>query len=348
MLIKFPFLAIIKEQGGNIMSDLKTNYMGLELKNPFVIGSSGLTSNLDDLKKCEDNNASAVVLKSLFQEQFIKKSQEIEGYLNYSHYEEVYDYIRNTTDNFGQQNYLKLIENAKKKLDIPVIASINCTSTKGWLKYAEHIEEAGADGLELNISFLPTDVEIDSNFVESKYIEILKKVKNKIDLPIALKIGPYFTAFKNFADKLSVRGADALVLFNRFYQFDIDIENLSLKAGNHLSSSDDLSTSLRWIALLSAEIENDFAATTGVHHGPDAVKQLLAGAKVVQLCSTIYKNGFEQINSIKNFLESWMDRHGYKSINQFRGLLNQSESEYPQEYERMQYIEALTKEKNIK
>ena len=329
------------------MGNLKTEYMGLKLKNPLIVASSGITSNIENLIKAEKNGAAAVVLKSLFQEQFLEESSRIGAYLDYVQYEEVYDYIRNTVDSMGQEKYFNLIKKAKEEVDIPIIASINCVSTKGWIDYVDHLEKAGADAIELNISFLPTEGEITSEKVEAKYLKILKNVKQNSNIPVGLKIGPYFTAFKNFAEKLSNYGADGLTLFNRFYQFDIDIEKIDLKPGNYLSSSDEISVPLRWVALLSKEIEADISATTGIHNGEDVIKQLLAGAKTVQLCSTLYKNGFSQIKRIKEFVNNWMKNKNFESIEDFRGKLSRTESEYPHEYERMQYIKILTEEKDM-
>jgi dihydroorotate dehydrogenase (fumarate) len=241
----------------------------------------------------------------------------------------------------GPREYLKLIEAAKSKVSVPIIASLNCISPKWWTGYAKQIAAAGADGLELNISVMPSDPGRTSEEIESLYPEILEGVRAETDIPIAVKIGSHFSSIARIADELCKRGASALVLFNRFYQLDIDIEKLKLAPGYRFSSPDEISVPLRWIALLSGRVKCDLAASTGVHDGAGVIKQLLAGAAVVQICSTLYVNGLEQVGRMLGQLEEWLKRHDFESTDQMRGKMSQMESDRPELYERLQYIRAL-------
>jgi dihydroorotate dehydrogenase (fumarate) len=345
------------------MINLSTKYMGLDLRNPIIVASSSLTSTLDKIKQCADAGAGAIVLKSLFEEQIHAEGVDLSQYSQSLYDAEAADWLQNYNMELGPTKYLQLIEDAKKAVSIPVIASLNCFSTRWWLNYAKKIEAAGADAIELNFGVIFSDSTKTGKQVEDLYIETIKQVKKRVKVPIALKIGPYFSSFANIAEKLSRGeeeatffvgwsggkrpaeklwdGVDALVLFNRYYCLDIDIDNMTLKAGNPYSSPEEIHLPLRWISLLSGRVKCDLAATTGVHDGEGAIKQILTGATAVQLCSTLYKNGLPQIGKILNQIEDWMKAHNFSTLDQFRGKLRQLGSENPQRYERLQYIKLL-------
>jgi len=324
------------------MADLSTEYMGLKLKNPLIVASCSLSKQLDGIHRIADSGAGAVVLKSLFEEQIQKEMvEDIEQYIGPSWHYEAYDYVNKMGMELGPREYLKLIEEAKKSVSIPVIASLNCISTGWWKDYAKQIESAGADALEMNIAFLPDDIKKTSEEIEQIYYKVLEKVKGTIDIPIAVKIGPYFTSMAQFAFELGKRGASALVFFNRFYQFDIDIENMKVIGANYLSTSSEMNLPLRWIALLFGQVNCDLSATTGVHNGHSVIKLILAGAQSAQLCSVLYKKGVEYVSTILDETELWLDEHDVKSIADIRGKLSRQESAKPELYERLQYIKAL-------
>lgn len=347
------------------MSNLSTRYMGLELKNPLVVSSCGLTKTVQGIQQAAEAGAGAIVLKSLFEEQINAELDELAQESQHSGHTETYDYLQGFGRAFGPNEYLKLVSDAKAAVSVPIIASVNCVTAERWTEYAGKLAAAGADGLELNIGFLPNDSAISGVVVEERYLEILSAVRNEVTLPIALKIGPYFSSLGHLAKqlgndrmkgppftvgwcgpgesdkKVSWKGADALVLFNRFYRFDIDVDKRRLSGGNPYSTSEELHVSLRWISLLAGRVACDLAATTGVHDGHDMIKQLLAGATVVQVCSTLYRNGLSQIGLILDQLEEWMQRHGFESTADFRGQLSQVRSDDPGDYERLQYIKAL-------
>jgi len=324
------------------MADLSTEYMGLKLKNPLIVASCSLSKQLDGIHRIADSGAGAVVLKSLFEEQIQKEMvEDIEQYIGPSWHYEAYDYVNKMGMELGPREYLKLIEEAKKSVSIPVIASLNCISTGWWKDYAKQIESAGADALEMNIAFLPDDIKKTSEEIEQIYYKVLEKVKGTIDIPIAVKIGPYFTSMAQFAFELGKRGASALVFFNRFYQFDIDIENMKVIGANYLSTSSEMNLPLRWIALLFGQVNCDLSATTGVHNGQSVIKLILAGAQSVQLCSVLYKQGVEYVSTILDEIALWLDEHNIKSIADIRGKLSRQESAKPELYERLQYIKAL-------
>jgi len=323
------------------MADLAVTYMGIQLKNPLIVSSSSLTNTVEKIKRCEDSGAGAVVLKSLFEEQIEAQTAEIEkDSWPYPH-PEAFDYVRQMGMRLGQDEYLKLIENAKKAVNIPVIASLNCITPKWWNNYAAEIARAGADAIELNIAILPTDPEHSAEEIEKTYVRIVEGVRRKVELPIAAKIGPYFTSLPQITRELRNAGTAALVLFNRFYQLDIDIEKLELTPGYHLSSPDEIYVPLRWIAILSTQVGCELAASTGIHDGSAAIKQLLAGAQVVQICSHLYQKGMGRIKEILEKLSSWMDAHGYQKIEEFRGKMAMEVSEKPEYYERLQYIKVF-------
>ena len=347
------------------MIDLTTRYMGLELKNPQDVSSCGLTKTVEGVQQAAEAGAGAIVLKSLFEEQIQADVDELAEQAQHSAHTEAHDYLYGFGRSIGPREYLELVRAAKQAVAVPVFASVNCVTAERWTEYATKLADAGADGLELNVGFLPNDKLLDGTEVEERYTQILAAVRAAVDLPVALKIGPYFSSLAHLADRLgndraagppftvgwcgpgdsagevTRRGADALVLFNRFYRFDIDVDTLQLAGGNPYSTSAELCDALRWVSLLAGKLACDLAATTGVHDGQDLVKQLLAGATVVQVCSTLYQNGLGQIGLILDFLRDWMQAHDFARLEDFRGRLSHAHSESPSEHERMQYIKAL-------
>ena len=320
------------------MADLSTEYMGLPLRNPLIVASSSLTKSVEGVRKCADAGAGAVVLKSLFEEQIAVRAKDMEEHLWLYGHTEAFEYVSKMAMPLGPRNYLKLIEEAKAGVSIPVIASLNCITPRWWVDFAKQIEAAGADGLELNISVMPSDPARTSEEIESIYVDIVESLKGGIRIPIAVKIGPYFTSVARMAGEFSRLGVSALVLFNRFYQIDIDIEKVDIAPGIHFSSPDEASLPLRWIALLAGSVKCDLAASTGVHDGAGFVKQLLAGATAVQVCSALYERGIDHIGTILRDAETWMQGHGFDKVCDFRGKLSRQVTERPELYERLQYI----------
>lgn len=321
------------------MVKLDTTYMGLPLKNPIIVGSSGLTNSVENIIEIERNGAAAVVLKSLFEEQInysINKTMAQDQSANA--YPEADDYIRHYTRQNDVSKYLQLIKDAKASVNIPVIASINCVSGLEWTSFAQSIEEAGADGLELNIFVLPSDPSKSANENEAVYFEIIDKVLNEVNIPVAVKISHYFSSLAKMITQLSWKKINGIVLFNRFFSPDIDIENFEVKTSNVFSSPSDLAISLRWVAMMSTHVKCDLAASTGVHDGKAVIKQLLAGAKAVQVASVLYKKGFREIKSMLEELENWMERKNFTSIDQFVGKMSVEKAENPAAYERVQFM----------
>jgi len=321
------------------MADLRTNYMGIELKNPIIVGSSGLTNSVEKIKEIEKAGAGAVVVKSLFEEQIrmqINKSMTNHDLDNY--YPEAQDYISNYTKEHDVSDYLKLIKQAKANVSIPVIASINCVSSFEWTSFASKIEQAGADALELNIFILPSDPQNSGADNEQAYFDIVMAVLKEVKIPVALKISYYFTGLAKTTLKLSWTGIKGMVLFNRFFSPDIDIDKFEVTASNVFSTSNEISTSLRWVAMLSDRLHCDIAASTGIHDGSGVVKQLLAGAKAVQIASTLYKNGFDVIPDMLKFLEDWMDKHEFKTTGEFIGKMSFKKADNPAAYDRVQFM----------
>lgn len=318
--------------------NLKTNYMGLELKNPIIIGSSGLTNSVAKIKELEKNQAGAVVLKSLFEEQILMEISQNFSKNTYS-YPSAYDYLNNYTKQAGIDKYLTLIEEAKESVNIPIIASINCATTHEWVSFTKNIQSAGADALEINISLLPSDTKIKSSEYEEKYFKIVENVSKVISIPVALKMNSYSAGLANLIQKLSwTNFVDAFVLFNRHYSPDIDIDTLKVKSANQLSTPDEISNSLRWIALLSGKITKNISASTGVHDHEGLIKQLLVGSQAVQIVSTVYKNSNKIIPQILEGLKQWMQKHNYTNIDDFRGKLNYAQIENPTFFERIQFM----------
>lgn len=322
------------------MADLETKYMGLELANPIVVASSGLTKDADSVRGCADAGAGAVVLKSLFEEQVIADMKREKQYSTAAWHPEALDYVEGMGIELGPREYLRVIREAKKAVSIPVIASLNCVSPAVWADYAKQMTREGADAIELNIAFMPSSPKRSGDDIERAYFDTLADATAGIDVPIAVKIGPYFSSIASMALALSRRGIDALVLFNRFYQIDIDIEKIELSSKITLSSPKEISLPLRWISLLSGRVECDIAASTGIHDTAGVIKMLLAGATVTQLCSTLYLNGLDHIKLILDNLDTWMKEHEFEDIASMRGKLSSMNSENPELYERIQYIKA--------
>jgi len=320
------------------MADLSTKYMGFNLKNPIIIGSSELTNSVNKIKALADSNAGAIVLKSFFEEQIMAEvSQNI--YKDQSGYTDAYEYIREYTKEHNIDKYLDLIREAKKSVDIPIIASINCISDNEWISYAKKFEEAGADALELNIAILPSDFNVKSEDNEKKYFSITEKVKSQVNIPVSLKMSYFSAGLANLIQQLSYSGnVDSFVLFNRYYMPDVDIDKLKVTTSSTLSSPSEISTSLRWIALLSESITKDLVASTGVHDGNAVVKQILAGASAVQIVSAFYKKGPQYINTILKDIEEWMDKKGFANIEDFKGKLSYDKAKNPAVFERTQFM----------
>jgi len=323
------------------MADLSTRYLGLRLKNPVIIASSTLVQNLQGVREAEAAGAGAVVIRSLFEE--VIREKEAKSGEVYSGHPEEYEYIMSELNlEYGANYYLELIQNIKSQLNIPIIASINCTTPKLWINYAKRIEAAGADALELNLSLMPIDPGKSSLDIEQEFLSIIKAARDNIKLPLAVKLGPYITSLSRFANQICGSGVRSLVLFNRFYQFDIDVDKKEITGANWYSSPAEMSLSLRWISVLYKHINCELCATTGIHDSTGVIKQILAGATTVQLASTIYLNGFSVVNTILRDLSDWMDTQNYKNLDDFRGKLSLSQQKEPEQYERLQYIKALT------
>jgi dihydroorotate dehydrogenase (fumarate) len=323
------------------MKDLTTSYLGLELKNPIIAGSCGLTGTLDGIVSMEQHGAGAVVIKSIFEEEILLEVNERmrEAQKNpiiYSGLSETLDYIdlHIREDKLG--NFLQLIQDAKKAVSIPVIASINCISDEDWTHFTRRMEEAGADALELNIFLNPADFK--NLEFERAYFRIIEKVLKTIKIPVAVKISKYFTRLGLSVKALSETGVSGLVMFNRFYSPDIDIDKMELAAPQMYSSADEMHETLRWISIMSERVTCNLAASTGIHTGEDVIKMLLAGATGIQLVSTLYKNGPEQINRILTELENWMSEKGFNSLEQFRGKISRKYGADPAAFERMQFM----------
>jgi dihydroorotate dehydrogenase (fumarate) len=320
------------------MLNLQTEYLGLKLKNPIIVASSGLTNKVEKIVELESHGAAAVVLKSLFEEQILAESaHNIAQDQSFGY--DVHDYISNTYRNQRISDYIQLIKGAKEQVKIPVIASINCVSDHEWIDFTKMIEQAGADAIEVNIGLLPSNHEISSEKNEQQYFNILEKIKKSSNLPVALKMSQYSAGLANLIKKLSWTGfVDAFVLFNRYYRPDIDIENMKLSSSGVFSTPDDIAESLRWIAILSNVIEIPIAATTGIHQGSDVIKQILAGASGVQIASTLYKNGPAHIQNMLAEMEDWMFRKNFKDIESFKGKMAFEPNHNTVAFERIQFM----------
>lgn len=319
--------------------NISTKYMGLELKNPIIVASSGLTNNIDNILEFEKAGAAAVVLKSLFEEQIILSYQKkIDDLKLENRYPEAEEYLSRHTMEHDVEDYLILIRNAKKAVSIPVIASLNCVSSSEWTSFAKEIESAGADGLELNIFILPTDPNLMSMQIEEMYLDIINNVVKKTTIPVSIKISTYFSGLSRTLLRFSFTGIKGIVLFNRFYSPDIDIDNLKTRTTNLYSSPVDIYVPLRWIAVISDRIYCDLAASTGIHDGQGLVKVLLAGAKAAQICSVLYQRGASVIPEMIEFLESYMKRMKFTQMIEMIGKMSIRNVENPAAYERVQFM----------
>ena len=324
------------------MADLSTKYLGLSLKNPIIAGSSPLTATLDNLKKCEDAGLGAVVLKSIFEEQIENDSElAVDGAQEYLTHADAYGFMKNASMEQEIDGYLTLLEDAKKALDIPVIASINCRQNGSWIEYANRFVACGADAIELNHYIVAADVEIEGPAIEKNYLSLVKAARKQIKVPLSLKMGSSFSSLANLMRKFDELSIDGVVLFNRFFSPDIDTETMSLVPAHMLSAKDEYALSLRWTAMMSEEVRYDICASTGIYSGDTVVKQLLAGAKAVQLCSVLLKQGLSSVSKIEADVASWMDSHEYSRISDFNGKLAQERVADPSKWERTQYMRSI-------
>jgi len=324
--------------------DLTTTYMGLNLKNPLVPSASPLSKKVESIRQMEDAGAAAVVMYSLFEEQITGESHELDHFLSHgaeTFAEALSYYPEMDSFNTGPDEYLNLIRQAKDAVDIPIIGSLNGVSTGGWVEYAQKIEQAGADALEVNEYYIPTDPALTSADIEAMYLDVARDVKKSVSIPVAIKLSPYFSATANVARQLVDAGVDALVLFNRFYQPDIDLDNLEVAPGLTLSSSFDMRLPLRWVAILSHQIPVDFAITSGVHTHEDVLKGLMAGAKVTMMASELLQNGLGRLSAIKQAMLEWMEEHEYESVVQMQGSMSQKNVAEPAAFERANYMKVL-------
>jgi dihydroorotate dehydrogenase (fumarate) len=324
------------------MADLSTTYLGLKLPNPIVAASSGLTATVDKVLEIVAAGAGAVVLKSLFEEQILAETRDDLKDAELEAHAEAQDFLTHMGKDVHLNDHLKMVKEVKAKVSVPVIASLNCVTAREWMDYAVSLEKAGADALELNVFIMPASVKREGHDIEAVYLDIARKIRRRLSIPIAMKLGPHFSGLASMIRKLANEGINGFVLFNRFYRPDVDIQKLRLKAAATLSTPEEMGPTLQWIALLSGDIEDaDFAAATGVHDGEAVVKQLLVGARVVQVCSALYRHGVGRAGEMLRDLAAWMDARGYKRIADFNGVLCQERSEHPEIYERSQYIRAL-------
>mgnify|MGYP002863507133 CR=1 FL=1 len=324
--------------------DLKTKYMGLELKNPLVPSSSPLSKELGAVKALEDAGASAIVVYSLFEEQIKHEAEEYEHFMSYGteSFAEALNYFPEQNEYFlGPEEYLNHIRKIKETVSIPVIGSLNGISKSGWMKYGKLIEEAGADGLELNIYQVAADMNKDGSTIEEIYIRDLKAIKNTLKIPVAMKLSPYFSSMANMAKKLDEAGADALVLFNRFYQPDFDLDNLEVVPNIVLSNNWELRLPLRWLAILYGKVKASLAATSGIQTHYDLIKVMMAGGDAAMICSELLRNGTIRIKEILGGLEKWMEENEYDSIDMMKGSLSQKSVADPAAFERANYMKAL-------
>ncbi|MDT4761748.1 dihydroorotate dehydrogenase-like protein [Sphaerochaeta sp. PS] len=324
------------------MADLSTKYLGLNLKNPIIVGSSPLTATLDSLKKCEDAGVGAVVLKSIFEEQIEGESDAaVDDSQEYLVHADAYGFMKNSSKERAIDEHLTLLENAKKSLQIPVIASINCRENGSWIEYINRFIACGADAIELNHYIVAADRDVDGSAIEKNYLSLVKAARKKVSIPLSLKMGSSFSSLSNLLLKFDQLSIDGVVLFNRFYSPDIDTKNLSFTSAHMLSSEDEYAQSLRWTALMSEELRYDICASTGIYTGETVVKQLLAGAKAVQLCSALMKHGLTRVSKITAEVSSWMDAHEFTQISDFNGQLAQERIADPSRWERTQYMRTI-------
>ena len=330
------------------MTDLSTTYLGLNLKNPLVVAASPLSKNIDKARKLEEAGASAIVMHSLFEEQIIHESLELDHYLTRGtdSFAEAMSYLPDSgTYSMGPEKYLNQVTALKKALSIPVIGSLNGVSKGGWTSYAKRIQDAGADALELNLYYVSTDLDLTAQELENAQVELVAEVKSAINIPLAVKLSPFFTALPNFARRVVEAGTNGLVLFNRFYQPDFDLNELKIVPSLDLSTSADLRLPLRWISILHGKINADFALTSGVHNSNDILKAMMAGAKVSMMASELLWGAAalapQRIIEILSHIQQWMEEHEYTSIKQMQGSMSQKAVKEPAAFERANYMNVL-------
>ncbi len=326
------------------MLDLTTKYLGLALRNPLVVSPSPLSEQIGNILRMEDAGAGAVVLHSLFEEQIVLDSEALDNALSAGteSFAESLSYFPDMTRyNMGPEGYLEVIRKAKQAVNIPIIASLNGLSTGGWIKYAMEMEQAGADALELNIFFIANDPKLSAAEVEERYVSLVSHVKASVKIPVAVKLAPYFSAMANMANKLDQAGADGLVLFNRFYQPDFDLEALDVKPTLGLSTSNELLLRLHWVATIYGQVKADMAITGGVHTAQDVLKSMMAGARAAMVTSAILKHGIEQMETILADLRAWMEEHEYESIRQMQGSMSRQKVADPGAFSRANYMRVL-------
>jgi dihydroorotate dehydrogenase (fumarate) len=324
--------------------NLTTKYLGLTLKNPIVVSSSPLSRNVDSIRRLEDAGAAGVVMYSLFEEQIAFESFNLDYFLTHGSYTspEAMSYLPELESyNAGPEEYMNLIRRAKEAVDIPVIASLNGTSTSGWTDYANLMQQAGADAIELNVYYIPTNIEVTGAEIEQMYLDVLSEVRQAVSIPIAIKLSPYLSSTSNLAKRLVGRGANALVMFNRFYQPDLDLEKLEVVPRLTLSNSSELRLPLRWVAILFGRLPVDFAITSGIHQSEDVLKGLMAGANVTMMASELLQNGIRRIREVLCGIESWMEEREYVSVAQMIGSMSQQYCPEPAAFERANYMKVL-------
>jgi dihydroorotate dehydrogenase (fumarate) len=325
--------------------DLSTTYLGLKLRTPLVPSACGpLTNTISKIRALEDAGAAAIVVHSLFEEEILHEAHELDHYLTYGSYSyaEALNYFPEANEyELGPDEYLEHLRKAKQIVQIPVIGSLNGVSTGGWIKYAKLIEETGVDALELNIYYIPTDLDLPGVEVEQMYVNVLADVKRTIKIPVAIKLSPFFSNMASMAKRLSYAGANGLVLFNRFYQPDIDLDLLEVVPNVILSTPQALRLPLRWIAILYGKINSSLAATGGIHSAPDVLKMLMAGADVTMMCSALLKNGLRRIREVELEMVQWMEEHEYESVEQMKGSMSHKSCPHPSAFERANYMKAL-------
>lgn len=324
--------------------NLQTTYLGLNLRSPIVVSACPLSENVDNIAQMEAMGAGAVVLFSLFEEQIKREAKYFESVLaaTSNTFPEALDYFPGLDDyRVGTDQYLEIIRQAKEQVDIPIIASLNGITPAGWIEYAQLMEEAGADALEINVFYIPADLDLSGEAVEEKYTEIVRRIKSNVRIPVAVKLNPYFSAMGHMARKLELAGADGLVLFNRFYQPDFNIYELKVSPSLEFSDSSEIRLPLLWLSVLSGRINASLAATTGVQSATEVVKYLLAGADVTMTASALYKYGIGHLETMHDDLRAWMRRMKFDSVAAFKGRMNQKNIADPTAFERANYIRIL-------
>jgi dihydroorotate dehydrogenase (fumarate) len=328
--------------------DLSTTYLGLKLKNPIVASASPLSRSMDSMRRLEDAGASAIVMHSLFEEQVTHEAESLDHYktVGAESHAEALSYFPDTGDyHFAPEEYLELLAKASNKLEIPIIGSMNGITPGGWVSYAKKMAEAGASALELNVYYIPANPEMSGQDVENRYADVLKQVRSAVNIPIAVKLSPFFSSIPNIAQRLVSEGAKGLVLFNRFYQPDIDLDELDVKPGVGLSDSYANRLPMRWIGILFGKVKASLAATSGIHTAEDVLKLTMVGADVTMMCSALLMHGPQHISKVLKDLEWWMQEHEYESIEQMKGSLSHKSIADPSAYERANYMKALNRYK---